>query len=213
MRALTVLLGSGGGAEQQQQERSPAERLHGWGGRRGAERPGEGPRGRGQRGSGACAAAAAERCEPPDRFRRWWWLRRALPAPVTPGTRGGSGGSGGSSPGPSGALLNHRRPLLPPHLDETGWGRAGSAPGPAPPRPNSASPAEWGGGAAVRGASRGAAVPAFYRGCETTPAVKPPRSGGGAAGWGRRGELGDSRPRRRGESVSHHRELPGVFAL
>lgn len=67
-------------------------------------------------------------------------------------------------------------------------------------------------GSGVRGAGWGAAVPAFYRGFETTPPVKPPRLGGGAAGRGRCGEPGHSCPRRRGESVSHGRELPGVFA-
>lgn len=117
------------------------------------------------------------------------------------------GRAGGAAPapppGPPGALLNHGRPLLPPHLGETGWGRAGPAPGPAP-----AAPVLRNGEGERRCGRRPEARP-----CPPfTPAVKPPRLGGGAAGWGCRGEPGDSCcRRRRGESVSHRRELPGVI--
>lgn len=48
VRTLTAVLSADGGAEQQQ-ERSPAERLHGSGRRRGAEIPGKNPQRRGQR--------------------------------------------------------------------------------------------------------------------------------------------------------------------
>lgn len=201
-RALTVL-GSGDGAEHQQQERSPAERLHGWGGRRGAERPGEGPRGRGhraalrarqQRRSGVSrptGSAGAGGCAAPSRLRLH--LGRAGGAAAAP------------PPGPPGALLNHGRPLLPPHLGETGWDRAGPAPGPAP-----TAPLLRNGQGERRCERRPGARP-----CPLfTWAVKPPRPGGGAAGRGCRGEPGDSCClRRREESVSHRRELPGVFVL
>lgn len=90
------------------------------------------------------------------------------------GRAGGAAAAAAPPPSPPGALLNQRRARLPPHLGETGWGRAGPAPGPAPTAPLLRN--GNGGGAAVRGAGWGAAVPAFYRGCETAP---PGRRGGG----------------------------------
>lgn len=119
VRALTVLLGAGGGAEQQQ-ERSPTERLHGWGRRRGAE-------GAGEKSSEARAEETERRfrggdpmamsrptgsaggggdCAAPSRLRLH--LRRA----------GGGGGGGGSSSRASRALLNRRPPYL--HLPAPG---------------------------------------------------------------------------------------------
>lgn len=119
-------------------------------------------------------------------------------------------------PSPPGALLNQRRARLPPHLGETGWGRAGPAPGPAPTAPLLRNGNGKGERRARGGLRRGRArfLPGLrnHPACKTAPPVKPPRLGGGAAGRGRCGEPGHSCPHRRGESVSHGRELPGVFA-
>lgn len=160
--------------------------------------------GRGEAGGKSSGTRAErERCER-GRGSAAVWAARQVPqvvvvaAPRPPGsgyTWDARGERRRLLPRPAGRALKPPPPPPPPAPGRNWMGRAGPAPGPAPRAP------------LLRNGEGEWRCPLF------TAAVKPPHPGGGAAGWGCRGEPGDSCLRRLGESVSHRWELPGVFAL